>query len=153
MSTTTFRQQTPDGVFEVGTAGHADRGEGERRKQAALSNLEQRRARCILRAQRALLERLLAVGRATADDVRAAVELPVDIDPKMFGAIPRGLVKSGIIEAVGYTKTTRPEAHARPVTVWGLTDRDKAEQWLRDHPVPAIERPVQRELFEEGGAP
>ncbi len=60
--------------------------EGERRKADALALLAARRELVVRRAQRALL-RALESGTATADDVRA-VELPLDIDPKVFGRCP-----------------------------------------------------------------
>jgi hypothetical protein len=85
-------------------------------------------------AQRALLRLLLNQGTATADDVRAVVDLPPGINPKAFGAAPSLLAKRGIIAADGFTRSCRPEAHARPVTVWRLVDPLAAEQWLRTHP-------------------
>jgi hypothetical protein len=45
---------------------------GKDRRDAALAKLQDRRAALIRRGQRALLLRLLAVGTATADDVRAS---------------------------------------------------------------------------------
>jgi len=45
------------------------------------------------------------------------------------------LVNVGIVEKVhGGEKTSRPIAHARPVTIWRLRDRAGAERWLADHP-------------------
>lgn len=108
--------------------------EGERRKADALALLAARRELVVRRAQRALLRALLESGTATADDVRAAVELPPDIDPKVFGAVPGSLARAGIIRRVGYAETCRPAAHARPVSVWTLADRDAAARWLADHP-------------------
>ena len=68
--------------------------EGERLKAAALALLEARRECYVRRGRRALLQAMLdGDGTATADDVRAAVELPADIDPKLFGhrAAPAGI--------------------------------------------------------------
>jgi hypothetical protein len=108
--------------------------EGERLKGKALDLLAARRESLVRRAQRALLAAVLANGTATADDVRELVELPAGIDPKCFGAAPGALARAGIIESAGFTKTTRPEGHARPLTVWQLTDEAKAIRWLTDHP-------------------
>lgn len=108
--------------------------EGERRKQAALDLLAVRREAVVRRAQRALLAVLLERGWATADDVRELVELPPGIDPKCFGVAPGPLARAGIILADGYSKTCRPTAHARPLTVWTLADRAAAERWLATHP-------------------
>ncbi len=55
--------------------------EGERRKRDALAMLDARRQVYVNRGRRALLRRLLDAGSATADDVRAAVELPAGIGP------------------------------------------------------------------------
>jgi hypothetical protein len=109
---------------------------GERRRDDAHALLEVRRATYLLLARRALLTALLERGTATADDVRDAVELPEDIDPVCLGAVPTALARAGIIERVGYVATRRPDAHARPLTLWGLRDRDAAIQWLADHPAP-----------------
>jgi hypothetical protein len=111
-----------------------DQAEGERRKADALVLLAARRETTIRRAQRALLRALLESGTATADDVRAAVELPPGINPKLFGAVPSTLARAGIIRRAGYATTGRPAAHARPVSVWTLADRDAAVRWLADHP-------------------
>ena len=58
-----------------------NRAEGECRKAAALDLLAARREATIRRAHRALLRALLESGAATADGVRAAVELPSGINP------------------------------------------------------------------------
>ena len=111
-----------------------DAAESERLKADALTLLETRREAVIRRGQRALLDTLLCSGVATADDVRDLVELPPGIGPKCFGAVPPPLARAGIIRANGFSKTCRPTAHARPLTVWILADRDAAVRWLRNHP-------------------
>jgi len=107
----------------------AERGcaEGERRKTDALATLGERREVYVNRGRRALLSALLERGRATADDMRAAVDLPAGVNPKLFGAAPGPLARAGIIRAAGYTNSRRPESHARPVKVWTLADRTAAE--------------------------
>jgi hypothetical protein len=112
----------------------ADLAEGEQRKLSALALLEARREVYIRRGRRALLLRLLDAGTATADDVRAAVELPLGINPKLFGAIPGPLAAAGIIAAAGYIPTTRKEGHARPVLRWRLADQAGALDWLAANP-------------------
>jgi hypothetical protein len=113
---------------------NATRAEGERRKDAALVLLESRRECYIRQGRRALLVKLLRDGVATADDVRAAVELPPGLDPKAFGAVPKMLASAGIIRADGFVRTARAEGHARPVTRWRLVDARAAEAWLKTHP-------------------
>ena len=118
--------------------------EGERRRDAAHSTLEGRRRAFVRRGQRALLKALLDKETATADDVRAAVELPTRIDPKCLGAVPGTLARAGIIIRDGYVPTSRADAHARPVSVWRLRDRAAAELWLVDHPeIPEPPPPAQ----------
>ena len=68
--------------------------------------------------------------------MRQEVELPPGLDAKLFGAVPGTLALAGIIERAGFAKTTRPVAHARPVTDWQLTDRAAAVAWLAEHPPP-----------------
>lgn len=114
--------------------GAGQAGDGEQRKVDAHVLLEARRELYILRGRRALLLRLLDVGRATADDVRDAVELPEAVGPKLFGVVPGLLARARIIEAVGFAKSRRPDAHARPVSVWQLVDRAAALAWLTDNP-------------------
>lgn len=108
--------------------------EGERRRDAAQATLEARRHAIVRKGQRALLITLLERETATADDVRAAIELPPEIGAKCLGAVPGTLARAGIIDRAGFAATTRPNAHARPVSVWRLRDRAAAEQWLIDYP-------------------
>jgi hypothetical protein len=113
--------------------------------------LAKTKRRAVIRlGRRALLETLLRDGRASADDVRDAVELPPGIDPKTFGDIPGPLHRAGVIQPAGYVKTTRPVAHRRPITDWELVDRAAAERWLKAHPAPdpnQLPADVQRLLF------
>ena len=103
-------------------------------KDAALATLDARRSEYTQRGRRALLKALLTTGTATADDVRDLVELPAGINPKLFGAVPGSLARSGIIRQSGFAKTSRPEAHGRPVIVWALANRAAAEKWLVENP-------------------
>jgi hypothetical protein len=53
-------------------------------------------------------------GNITVDDVRAEVSTPTNINPVCWGA----LFNSSDWECVGYVKTTRQQAHGRPVGCW-----------------------------------
>lgn len=108
--------------------------DGQRRRDAALMSLEASRQQYVNRGRRVLLLRLLTGETANADDVRFALELPKTIDPVCLGAVPGSLVRAGIIRRAGYVPTTRPDAHARPVSIWTLADRAAAIEWLRSHP-------------------
>jgi hypothetical protein len=126
------------------TGNHDDNGrtEGERRKSEALQTLAARRERYVNDGRRALLRRAIEAGVATADDVRAVVKLPDGINPKLFGSVPGALCRGGLIRRASFTKTARAKAHARPVTIWELIDKDAAEEWLRDHPPPEEKNPT-----------
>lgn len=113
---------------------NSDLAEGLRRKDASLALLAMRRAGLMRRAQRALLRVLFDQERATVDDVRRLVQCPDGINPKAFGTMAGELARARIVEQDGFTKSTRPEAHARPVSVWRLINRAAAEEWLKTHP-------------------
>lgn len=126
-------------------------------RDAAIELLESRRQIYVNRGRRALLLRLLTGETANADDVRAAVELPESIDPVCLGAVPGSLARAGIIRRAGYVPTTRPDAHARPVSNWSLADREAAQRWLRTHPdkpdpMPDDERERRRQMTLPGVA-
>lgn len=108
--------------------------EGERRKQAALGLLAERRAVLVRRGRRALLTVLLCQDTATADDVAEAVTVPDDLDPRWLGAVPGGLAKAGLIYGDGYVKSRRPQRHASILQVWKLADRSAALDWLARNP-------------------
>ena len=129
MSAAPFRQ------FATATgAGRQDDSEGERRRDAALDLLRERRAVWVRRAQRALLNAAVERGTATADDVAAAVDLPPDLDGRLLGAAPGALAHAGLLDLCGYVRSTRPERHASILAVWGLADAAAALAWLRDNP-------------------
>jgi hypothetical protein len=110
-------------------------GEGEVLKVDALALLEAQREVFVRRGRRALLRAMLdGDGTATTDDVRAVVELPPGIDPKLFGPVPHRLAYDRIIRNAGRVKTARAVAHGRYVELWELADRDKALAWLAAHP-------------------
>ncbi|HYV35018.1 MAG TPA: hypothetical protein VE988_04885 [Gemmataceae bacterium] len=122
--------------------------EGERLKRRAQTLISERRKVFVRRGRRALLLRLLAVGNASADDVRAVVELPPGLSPKLFGAVPIALIQAGAIRADGFRRTARREGHARPVQVWILADRDAAIAWLENNPDSHLGDGSQPSLFD-----
>jgi hypothetical protein len=89
--------------------------EGCRRKREALAMLEAQREVLINRGRRALLAAMLAGdGTATADDVRADVDLPPSISPNLFGAVPGALSRAGIIRLARLRLAHHPD-RADPV--------------------------------------
>lgn len=107
---------------------------GESLKTEALDLLAEHREKLVLRGRRALLKKLLADGHATADDVRDSVDLPADMDPRLFGCVPVALARLGIIAPAGFTKSCRPCRHASILQVWSLADRQAAVLWLAMNP-------------------
>ncbi len=113
----------------------SDYDEGERRKADVLAALAEQREVDIRRGRRVMLKKMLGGdGRATADDVCAAVELPVGIDPRCLGSVPGRLAYDRIIAPAGFVRSARPERHASYIQVWELVDREVAGKWLADHP-------------------
>jgi hypothetical protein len=109
--------------------------EGERRKADAFALLEARRECYVRRGRRALLAVMLdGDGTATADDVRNAVELPGDLDPRCFGSVPGVLARAGLICRAEFAQSGRAERHASYIGVWELVNREAAERWLWNHP-------------------
>jgi len=124
-------------------------GEGECRKLSAFALLAARRGALIRRARRALLAVLIDRAEGTVDDVRTRVPLPDGLNPKLFGPVPGELVAAGIIAADGFIRSTRPQAHARPVQLWRLADREAALRWLAAHPdMPEPELKTDATLFD-----
>ena len=109
-------------------------GEGERYKADALALLADRREAVVRRARRALLTALLEDGTATVDAVRAVVELPSGINPKVFGSAPGELARHRHHRRRRLREDVPNRGPCRPITVWALADRAAAERWLRDHP-------------------
>lgn len=108
--------------------------EAEGRRDKALSLLRVRRADLIRECTAAALRIALDGGEVCADDVRAVVPIPADISPKLMGVVFRDLADSGILRRAGFRPSTRPAAHARPLSVWMLSDAAAALAWLAAHP-------------------
>jgi hypothetical protein len=110
------------------------RAEGEARRDAALTLLRSRRAALVRDLTRAAVRIALDRDTLTADDVRAIVPIPEGIRPAVLGAAIRELAVAGILRRIDYRRSSRPEAHARPLAVWQLADRGAAVAWLAAHP-------------------
>lgn len=108
--------------------------EGERRKGVAFDSLEVHREWILLRARRVFAAVLLEKGRATIDDVRAVVILPIGLNPVCLGPVPTPFARQRFIERAGFRQTSRAEGHARPVSIWELKSPHGVETWLLEHP-------------------
>lgn len=100
--------------------------EGEARRDSALNLLRVRRANLIRQCTAAALRVAIGRGEVVADDVRALVPIPADCSPKLMGVVFRDLAAAGILRRDGYRNSTRPAAHARPISVWRLAGRTEA---------------------------
>lgn len=105
---------------------------GEARRDAALGTLRVHRAVLIRKFTAAALRFVLAGGEVCADDVRGEVEIPADVSPKCVGVVFRDLADAGILRRAGYRASVRPIAHARPLSIWHLADRDAAVAYLAE---------------------
>lgn len=83
-------------------------------KQQAMDLFEQKRHEFLQLARWEAVRIWKRKGNITVDDVRAEVSTPSDINPVCWGA----LFNSSDWECVGYVKTTRQQAHGRPVGCW-----------------------------------
>ena len=107
---------------------------GEAKKRYSHSLFESHSEPLLTAGRRALILKVLESGSATIDDVRAVVPIPMTANPKAFGAVPNALAKAGIIRRIGFVKSTRAIANARPISRWELADTAKAYAWLTAHP-------------------
>lgn len=111
----------------------SDRPDGESLRDGALSLLRARRADLIRKCTAAAIRVALDRGEVCADDVRAVVTIPADLSPKLVGVVFRDLADAGILRRVGFQNSTRPAAHARPLSVWRLADAAAALGRLAAH--------------------
>ena len=108
--------------------------EGERCKGEAFGNLEAHREVILLKSRRVFATVLLEKGRATIDDVRAVIVLPVGMNPVCMGPVATPFARLRFVERAGFAQTTRSEGHARPVSIWELKSPHGVAQWLLEHP-------------------
>lgn len=101
--------------------------QGDLFAQAAMDAAEAAADEGWLRAARGELKALIEAGEPwTTDHIWYRLEqLGVTThEPRALGALIRQAAKAGLIVRRGYTPTTRPEAHARPIPIWsGTTQR------------------------------
>jgi hypothetical protein len=99
---------------------------GEAARDAALNVLRVHRAALIRKSTAAVLRFVLAGGQVCADDVRDEIAIPPGTSPTFWGVVFRDLADAGILRRLTYRPSTRAVAHARPLSVWELADRDAA---------------------------
>lgn len=59
-------------------------------------------------------------GKVSINDIRSRVQMPAHMHPSVLGAV----FKSKKFTAVGFTEATHPQAHARVVRVYQLTNQE-----------------------------
>ena len=94
--------------------------QGIQRRDEALDTLKAKNAEYIQKARSSafqLLKNKQAKGDAEvvcADDIWEICPPPPEINPKVMGAV----LSSKYFSPAGFTRTKRPQAHARPITLW-----------------------------------
>ena len=106
--------------------------EGEARRDAAHAGLEEHRPEIIRQLRIAAIRISFEKDEFTSDDVRAIVPIPEGINPKVVGAAIAALARANLFLEVGQQKSTRPEAHARRITVWRLVNHHEAMTRLNE---------------------
>jgi len=91
---------------------------GERLKKEALDNFELTASEWLTQARAVAIEHAKIFGYVTVDDVIGRTGKPVNHHHNVIGAI----FATGQFRRVGYTKTRRPEGHARIIGVWEVDD-------------------------------
>lgn len=94
--------------------------DGRAARQLAFDLFRTHRSELIAEASRIMVEIARTRGQVTIEDVRAAMTIPEEHDPRWLGAVPNGLARRGILRRVGFVETKRPKAHARPISLWEL---------------------------------
>ncbi len=118
------------------------RREGAIRRDAELFRLRVVHHPIIVRLERAFVKALLEkVHPLPADYVYELVPLPAGWNPKLMGAVFRGLDVARVIRCVGHTKSARPERHGGDVRSWELVSTEAATAWLAAHPEPPGDAP------------
>ena len=57
-------------------------------------------------------------GTVSINDIRARVKIPANMNPSVLGAVFKGKK----FKAIGFTEASHPQAHARAVRVYKLTN-------------------------------
>jgi len=109
--------------------------EGERRRDIGISLAATRRIDRVAMGRWSLVNALLRSpdGTATIDAATAPDELAAGFADggKWRGAVVLSLLRDGLAECVGATRSIRPSRHRGWVAVLRLTDRQKAADYVR----------------------
>lgn len=140
MNTETFTQQTPDGLYLIGTSNgdtktkdaEARRDAAEKRKLIGMeaAALADGKAAMVDAAKLAMIDALLrsSNGTATIDEATDDLWAKFLDGGKWRGTVTRSLAMARIIRKDSVVKSERPSRHGGYVTRWQLIDRQKALQ-------------------------
>jgi hypothetical protein len=88
-------------------------------RDAQLNLFEARDTAFLTRCRVLAVEVARSQGTVSINDIRAGIELPAQMHPSVLGAV----FKTKQFKAVGFTEATHPQAHARVVRVYQLTNQ------------------------------
>lgn len=88
-------------------------------REAQLNLFESRDADFLGRCRTLAIEVARRQGTVSINDIRASIQLPAEMHPSVLGAV----FKTKQFQACGYTEATHPQAHARVVRVYQLTNQ------------------------------
>ena len=93
---------------------------GKAIKEAQLSLFEARDSVFLARCRVVGAEVCREQGCVSINDIRARVEIPAEMHPSVLGAVFRHKK----FKAIGFTEANHPQAHARVVRVYKLTEEE-----------------------------
>ena len=70
---------------------------------------------------------------------------------KYRGTVVRGLLRAGVLRAIGYAPSRVPSSHARAVVQLSIADHDVARRWLNEHAEPSPPGPLVQLALPIGG--
>lgn len=116
------------------------RREGRRRRDAAAFLVLVCKERLCRRIQHTAIQIARQEGTVCSDEIREVVEVPKGSGSSVGPSI-LALVRTRVPERVpaAEIQTCRPSSHGRGIKLFRLRDETRADEWLRDNPLPADE--------------
>lgn len=93
---------------------------GQKLRDSQLDFFEVRDADFLQRCRTLAVAICQQKGTVSINDIRSGIALPIGMHSSVFGAVFKGKQ----FKACGYTEATHPQAHARVVRVYQLTDKE-----------------------------
>lgn len=88
-------------------------------RDAQIDLFQHRDAEFLTRCRTLAVEVARRHGTVSINDIRSGIQLPAEMHPSVLGAV----FKTKQFQACGYTEATHPQAHARVVRVYQLTNQ------------------------------